>query len=488
MDSWLVMAYSYSSSHNVRVNKSGRATHGRYAQSGPAARVARALARYPHINAPSSAVSMTTAVPTSSVASDGADDATGRDKTTTTSAPVSAVIPDTTIVVSISIDGEARTYDTAEDAADLVARIKATPGLTHLKLKGNTLSKAAYEQVVKALVEAANANGSALKVIDSSDCFTRRGPADIHSAMRALGQVIERKTLTELNLGDNALSLEGAKILSPQLARCTSLTVLRLDNTGLGPLGGKLIGLGLTEGARRGLRLKVLRLGRSRQENKGAASLAAALTAMQSLEELCLPQNGIKAAGIAALADAVQANPQLRVLDLNDNTFRPAGCRAMALALASTHGLEDVNFGDCLLKPAGSNSILKALADNHPNLKKIDLTYNEMNADNVDAICALATTATSLAHLDINGNILSDADVDRVKDAIGSDTADDVLGPTDEMEEPEEDDESEGEEGAGGDDDDQDAESESENESDEEEESEEDEAALVAEVEMELKA
>ena len=138
---------------------------------------------------------------------------------------------------------------------------------------------------------------------------------------------------------------------------------------GLGPLGGKLVGLGLAEGAKRGLRLRVLQLGRSRQENKGAVSIAAALAAMGSLEEIIMPQNGIKATGIAALAEAVKANRGLRVLDLNDNTFRAAGCRAMAAALADVHGLRAVNFGDCLLGPAGFDLIANALTGNHANLE-----------------------------------------------------------------------------------------------------------------------
>jgi Ran GTPase-activating protein (RanGAP) involved in mRNA processing and transport len=51
--------------------------------------------------------------------------------------------------------------------------------------------------------------------------------------MEALGRVFDMvTTLRELNLGDNALSLEGGKILAPQLAWFLSLKVLHLNNTG----------------------------------------------------------------------------------------------------------------------------------------------------------------------------------------------------------------------------------------------------------------
>ena len=141
--------------------------------------------------------------------------------------------------------------------------------------------------------------------------------------------------LNEIALCDNALNPEGARILSPILAKvgaaarpyndstlslvsrkhrshelsichqrpplpsfracaralsrvhlcalpvsaqhCPGLQILRLDNTGVGPLGGKFLGLGLLEGARQGLRLKVFSLGRSRMENKGSTAVAKAL-------------------------------------------------------------------------------------------------------------------------------------------------------------------------------------------------------------------
>eukprot|EP00037_Helgoeca_nana_P033089 m.416593 g.416593 ORF g.416593 m.416593 type:complete len:492 (+) comp30042_c0_seq1:85-1560(+) len=490
MDSYLVMAYSYATTHSIVLHSTtGKVTHTRRNVSGPATQVGAAVGvirigatRVRH-NPPSSAGQCSGGGPGfmaakagTLVTSDGAD-----------SAETAALLPSATMPdVVVSIEDEGKTFDTAVDVTDLVAQIKANPSLTHLKLKGNTLSKEAYRAVVDAILAVQTTSGATLKIIDSSDCFTRRGPSDIHTAMLALGEVVERKELVELNLGDNALSLQGAKILAPMIARCTSLSILRLNNTGLGPLGGKLIGLGLAEGARRGLRLKVLQLGRSRQENKGATEIAAAFELMKSLEEILMPQNGIKAAGITALAGAVSANPNLRVLDLNDNTFRPAGCTAMAAALSSIHGLREVNFGDCLLRPTGFEQIAQALVDNHPDMEKIDLTYNEIKRGNVDSLCQLLSGKSKLVKVELNGNILGEDDLDRIKVAIGAietvADAEDVLGETDEMEDPEEEEEEEEEE-----DDTDDDDEESDTDGGDGSDTAEDESALVADVENQLK-
>eukprot|EP00035_Acanthoeca_spectabilis_P039546 m.63156 g.63156 ORF g.63156 m.63156 type:complete len:476 (-) comp9650_c0_seq4:1011-2438(-) len=440
MDSWLVMAYSYASTHPVVLEANGRVTHTHKTHTARIDQMTISLAvssprRHRH-NPPSTA-----GTPRHLEGPVFVGKADGSDTPSTAPSP-SAPVPD----VVVSIEGEGRSLDSASDAADLITRLLATPNLTELKLKGNTLSKEVFRAIVDALLVTEKSGKTTLQIIDSSDCFTRRGPDDIHTAMRCLGEVFESATLREINLSDNALSLEGAKILSPQVARCTSLTVLRLNNTGLGPLGGMLVGLGLAEGARRGLRLKVLQLGRSRQESKGAAAIAEAFELMKSLEEILLPQNGIKDTGIVALATAVRANPNLRVLDLNDNTFRTAGSKAMAKSLSEIHEIEEVNFGDCLLKSAGFEMIANALTNNHPHLKRVDLTYNEIGRSNVSALCQLVAGKTKLEKLELNGNILSDEDLEQVTASLCVNDVDDVLGETDEMEDPDDEEEDDAEE------------------------------------------
>jgi Ran GTPase-activating protein 1 len=51
---------------------------------------------------------------------------------------------------------------------------------------------------------------------------------------------------------------------------------------------------------------------------------------MGSLEEIQMPQNGIRPNAIEFLADACAHNPNLRIVNFNDNTFRRVGGELMA--------------------------------------------------------------------------------------------------------------------------------------------------------------
>lgn len=61
-----------------------------------------------------------------------------------------------------------------------------------------------------------------------------------------------------------------------------------------------------------------------------------------TLEEIVMPQNGIRAEGILELAKAVEASPYLKHLNLNDNTFGRKGALAMAKVC---RGREALPFG-----------------------------------------------------------------------------------------------------------------------------------------------
>ncbi len=133
--------------------------------------------------------------------------------------------------------------------------------------------------------------------------FTGRKTIEIHPSLELLGTaLLSCPHLNELDLSDNAVSVEGARALTAYLSTGTSLTVLRLNNTGVGSTGGTLVGQALLAASKRGLRLQTFALGRSRLEIPGAKAIGKALGAMGSLEEILLPQNGIRPAGIAFIA------------------------------------------------------------------------------------------------------------------------------------------------------------------------------------------
>ncbi len=283
----------------------------------------------------------------------------------------------------LSFDGQGLKLNNEDDAKDVADRIRNEKNMHVLTLSGNTVG-----------IEAANAIGKALENHPEfrrahwKDMFTGRMKTEIPPALVNLtrGIMVAQARLVELDLSDNAFGPVGMDGLVTFLKSpsCFTLQELRFNNTGCGVTGGKMLAKLLKECYNRSvqanhpLALKVFVLGRSRQENEGAAALAEVFGMMGSLEEVVMPQNGIYFEGLTALADAFSKNPNLKILNLNDNTFTAKGAKAMAKALKKLNNLEILNLGDCLLKSGGAKLIARALKGRHPNLKELILDSNEI--------------------------------------------------------------------------------------------------------------
>ena len=59
--------------------------------------------------------------------------------------------------------------------------------------------------------------------------------------------------------------------------------------------------------------MKVFISGRNRLENEGAKALSEAFKILGSLEEITMPQNGIRPEGVVLLAEAFKQNKNLKV-------------------------------------------------------------------------------------------------------------------------------------------------------------------------------
>ncbi len=136
-------------------------------------------------------------------------------------------------------------------------------------------------------------------------------------------------------MSDNAFGPIGLEALMNffQSSCCFSLKEFRLHNNGLGPDGAKKLAFSLEQGYKNSggkLSLRVFVCGRNRLEYEGARTISNILKMMGSLEEIQMPQNGIRPNGIEFIAEACAGNPNLRTINFNDNTFRPSGGELMA--------------------------------------------------------------------------------------------------------------------------------------------------------------
>uniref|UniRef100_A0A2P2HYP1 Ran GTPase-activating protein 1-like n=1 Tax=Hirondellea gigas TaxID=1518452 RepID=A0A2P2HYP1_9CRUS len=287
---------------------------------------------------------------------------------------------------TLSFAGQSNKWNTAQDAAAVVAAIAQHKDLRVLDLENNTLGPEAAKVIGDALASHPEFERAHFK-----DLFTGRLKTEIPLALKELFSGIIRAgaKLLELDLSDNALGPVGVEgmvdfMCSPS---CYSLQELRLNNNGLGITGGTMLARALEKlldnSQRDGhpWKLKVFVAGRNRLEKVGAKVYAPIFERLGSLEELAMPQNGIFHEGIAALAAALSHNPHLRILNLNDNTFTVKGARAMAKHLPSMQELQVINFGDCLLKSSGATALAKALMTEHFKLEELYLDGNELTVE-----------------------------------------------------------------------------------------------------------
>jgi Ran GTPase-activating protein 1 len=306
----------------------------------------------------------------------------------------------------LSFDNLGLKLNTAAEAMMLAEKITNTKSMKTLTLSGNTIG-----------IEAAGVIGKALEKHPEferahwNDMFTGRMKTEIPPALKNLsnGLIIAKARLVELNLSDNAFGPIGAEGIVDLLRSeaCYSLKELRLNNTGCGVTGGKLLAKTLMEcynNSGKTLALKVFVLGRSRQENEGAIALSEIFKLMGSLEEVVMPQNGIYHEGISALADAFANNPNLRILNMNDNTFTEKGAAALAKALPKLQKLAVLNLGDCLLKTKGAQLIANALKSGHPDLEELYLDSNEITYDGGRSVVDIVVGKDKLKVLLLDGN------------------------------------------------------------------------------------
>jgi Ran GTPase-activating protein 1 len=233
----------------------------------------------------------------------------------------------------------------------------------------------------------------------------------------------DKESLVELNLSDNAFGGRSVDPIVPFLTHNRSFQILKLNNNGLGPAGGAVLANALLESARlskaegRKSSLKTLICGRNRLEDGSAPVWADAFAAHGTLEEVRMPQNGIRMDGITALARGLAKCPNLRHLDLQDNTFtsdgKLSGVAAWTDALGSWPELHTVNLSDCVLSTDGEvPTLVTAIANgSNPVIHTLQLQNNNLDTVTFELLAkSVATSLSGLMRLELQWNEIDEDD------------------------------------------------------------------------------
>ncbi|KAL8284096.1 hypothetical protein RQP46_004845 [Phenoliferia psychrophenolica] len=349
----------------------------------------------------------------------------------------------------LSLEGLTLKFDSLASIQPYLDQLHQVASLEEVRFGGNTLGIDACAGVGDAL-----STKHGLKVADFSDIFTGRLITEIPQSLRSLcTSLLYLPNLVSLDLSDNAFGGRSVEPMLELLSTHPTLEVLKLNNNGMGPVGGAEIAGALLANANkakaegRKASLRTLICGRNRLENGSAQAFADAFAALGSLVEVRMPQNGIRMEGIEAIVKGLQKNPDLEWLDLQDNTATERGSRAIAASLPSWPKLKTLNLSDCLLRPRGGVTVMTALSrGSNPALTTLRLQSNELDARAIDVLASAITLhLPSLVALELNGNY-GDADDEcfaAISTALEKWGHADALDELDELEERESEDEDE---------------------------------------------
>ncbi|KAL6532323.1 RAN GTPase-activating protein 2 [Orobanche gracilis] len=258
--------------------------------------------------------------------------------------------------------------------------------------------------------------------------------------VRAFGKLFKsQKNLEELYLINDGISREAAEAVCELVSSTEALRVLQFHNNMTGDKGA----IAVSEILMRCPLLEDFRCSSTRVGSKGGVALSEALAKCRNLKRLDLRDNmfGIEAGvklsesihkfehlsevylsflnleddGAIALADALKESaPSLCVLDMAGNDITAEGAISLSACISRKKGLVKLNLSENDLKDEGTIWISKALGEGHDQLKEVDLSQNFIRG----AVKALASRLAGLPEfnlLNINGNFISDEDIEELK-------------------------------------------------------------------------
>jgi Ran GTPase-activating protein 1 len=265
--------------------------------------------------------------------------------------------------------------------------------------------------------------------------------------------LIDKTSLVEINLSDNAFGGRSVDPMIPFLKQNRSFQVLKLNNNGLGPAGGAVVAGALLESANLSRKegkksnLRTVICGRNRLEDGSAPKWAEAFAAHGTLGYVSMPQNGIRQDGIVALAEGLAKCPDLEELDLQDNAFNvdgsEDGAKAMAKSLPLWKSLRRLDFSDCVLSNEGEvPAVLAVLASgSNPKLQKLQLQNNNLETESFKLLAeSVGQHLPELKSLELQWNEVEEDDehLDALSDALKARGGKLTVNDEDEEEEEEE--------------------------------------------------
>ncbi|XP_057588619.1 leucine-rich repeat-containing protein 74A [Hippopotamus amphibius kiboko] len=223
----------------------------------------------------------------------------------------------------------------------------------------------------KAIAIALVSNTTVLTLELADNCIMEEGILSLVEMLQ------ENYYLQEMNISDNDLGLQGARILSEFLHNNTSsLSSLQLSGNNFKEESAELFCQALLTN----YRIKSLDLSHNQFSDKAGEYLGQMLAINVGLQSLDLSWNSLCLRGAVALSNGLQANVSLRKLDLSMNSFGNEGAAALGEVLRLNNCLVYIDLSSNNISNEGLSNISRGLELNE-SLKVLKLYLNPISMD-----------------------------------------------------------------------------------------------------------
>jgi ankyrin repeat protein/Ran GTPase-activating protein (RanGAP) involved in mRNA processing and transport len=222
--------------------------------------------------------------------------------------------------------------------------------------------------------------------------------------------------LTKLNLAGNHLGAESASLLAEALTTNITLTQLHLADNDLGSLGLQALDKALTNNQT----LTQLNLAQNALGAAGAKIIASMLVGNTALTELDLSANQLT---LDLLVTALRDNYTLKALHLQNNGLSDAGTEHLARALTHHLSLTHLNLRGNGIGEAGAMALAQLLSQDTCRLKRLNLSANPLGLTGIAALAKALQDNTNLMTFELSGGKLSVASLKILAESLQHNTS-----------------------------------------------------------------
>ncbi|ELA47637.1 hypothetical protein VCUG_00838 [Vavraia culicis subsp. floridensis] len=286
----------------------------------------------------------------------------------------------------LSIADEGKRYKNKEDIQALTKKI--SDEIQIINLTGNVFHSPALKELFKELKKITK-----LERLIASKIFSALPSSELLIGLSIIGEFVDPANLVELDLSENAISAVLPEPFFEFLTRADKLKVLRMNNCGLGAIGGKNLARAL-EQVKDKSNLEYIDISKNKLDYS-ATEIGRTLSAFPNLRTIKIQYNTIQRVNMDDFITSFEFH-FLKSLDLRDNLISVNGCRNLGRYFVNWD-TEELFLGDCLIgnegleafiTEASKNMAKKAAPTAHKTANNLvlDFSYNNISQEGVNLL------------------------------------------------------------------------------------------------------